>query len=1275
MLAFSRRMRTALFLAAALLLAAAAYAQASKVVGVNPAVLDTDAKVLAKIWVSDLEQLSREAGLALSTSTVVVGNREVRVARLVGRGLALQGPVSGAGGVLYYSGPARLLKALVDSPYVISIFVKVIPEVPPSEFFKDAVEAAEAGPGTPLPDLPVMREIIGASRVEQLYGVNGTGVVIAVVDTGVDYGHPDLQDALAWLIAKADGGEVIASKVWQQGSILYYTDLQGRQGQLPSSSVASLEPLALDADESQVILLRGFTPSNNVLAVSGMTFTVIDGPTMEFVKATCNYDVTGLVSRSGVYRFGMTSLYIPWSPLANQSGYVNVGVVMYDPELPGVYTAARVDINRNCRFADDPELRYVGNRLIVDSLQSPKVSLGVAGGYFYDWGLWLDTKARFYPGWDLAGNYLSIFYDFESHGTACSSVAAGRGKATYNLGLLGPQRLKGIASGAKVLGVKGLQWGMVEAGMMWVAGFSVDPDGRWYWTGQKRGHVISNSWGISTFIYDYAGFGYDLESAVIDGLATPRFLDGRYPGIVIVQAGGNGGYGFSTITSPGAAVGALTVGAATSGHYWQALGTPFRGLRFGDIISWSLRGPTLAGYTKPNVVNIGAFGISAYPVGWGATVGHPGQDWDIFGGTSQATPLTAGVAALVLSAISSKVDPAAVDPAFVRQVISSTASDIGYTPFTAGHGLVNATAAVTAARAYYGLPAAKVPAALFSGSPSVIYSGGAWDFQWRVNIPMYFGYLVNNVLTDRWVSYIQSNFIPSQAFPLTYIYLGRLQPGLAGQAVLSVQNPTDGTMSMSVTAVELRPFYRATVTLNIPVRTLGGYFTMSALGFDEAALKSADLVVFRMAYPFSAFDPEFDYLENTRPVLWVFGWTDLNGDNLVQVNELTWYNYGYQRGTAVEVPVARLGARMAPGERLVLRIDVRPVRSPYRAQVPVMVEVVAYRRVPASDVSVSPSTAQLGPRGTVNVYVTARPSPDAAPTAFERLLVVTLNGTGYVVPLTYTVSRQLSMGAPLAVTEGRSDSWYNASEVRGANDWGWRYESGDWRAYYVRTAGLARGVLVDFRWTCPNTSMVAYVLTGDGFFAGHFPNQGYSYHLNPGGGRFNWTGVAGTARILTMASSSFAVPIQVPGFVYTTMSASYPVGPRDPFFQDFTVLARTSLFGGCSTGERIRGTVTAFRSALDPLPIPLAPVLSFSMSQPPISYSFAVKSAYVLGGGLVLPGFVQSADLTFRMVYVRIPAFVDFLAILYSPQYATYVRYRNTYRPYPFYFEEGISTG
>lgn len=1236
------------------------FAQSLKISGINPTALDTDSKVIAKIVVSDVNGLAAQFKTQPKFYNVKIMGSEAHVVTLEINGVKLSGRLEGTLSVLYFRGSAASLKKLVESPYVQTAYVKIVPEIPPKDFLSEVRDIAKELGGGPLPTLPVMREIIGASTVEQLFGVNGTGVIIAVVDTGVDYGHPDLQDAMAWLI-RTQSGEIIASTISVSGTSLVYKTLRGQTVAIPLSQIVSVEPLVLDADESQVIILTPMAAVGGLLPTAGTTFYVVDGVDLYSVGATCNYAVSGLISKSGVYKFGMTYQYIPW-----YGGYVSVGVVMYDPDQPGVYTAARVDINNDCNFGDDPELKYFGNRLIVNNPTAPTISLGVAGGYFYDWGLWFGPHAGFYPGWDLSGSYLSIFYDFNSHGTACSSVAAGRGKVAYNLALLGQQRLRGISPGAKILGVKGLWWGMVEPGMMWVAGFDVNQNGQWYWTGQKRAHIISNSWGISTFIYDFAAFGYDLESAFLNALATPGYLDRNYPGIVIVHAGGNGGYGFGTITSPGAALGVITVGAATSGHYWWALGTPFRDMRFGDVISWSLRGPTPAGYVKPDVVNIGAFGVAAYPVGWGSYFYNSPEDWDIFGGTSQATPLTAGVVALVLSSVIDKQDPAKVDPHWVKSIITSTAKDIGYTPFTAGHGFVDATSAVIAARTWYGLSAPKAPVALFTTN-SRVDLGRSWDFQWRVNIPLYFGYLLNNMLTTQWASYLQYGF-RQPTIPMTSLYLTVVPGGTATGQVTVVS--TGYALSVKASAVALAPIYRKTLTLNIPVGTLGGYFTMQQLGIDENTIKSADLVVFRMAYNFKYFDPEFNYFENTRPVLWVLGWID-NGDNVPSTSELIWYNYGYQRGTAVEVPVARLGARMAPNERLLLRIDVRPVRIPYPSTVPVVLEVVAYKRVPAPDVQVVPSSYTLAPRQSYVFVVRVTAPTNAAPTAYERMILFDINGTTYIVPLSYVVRASVSVNRDLSLTSGKTDSWYNASELRGGDDWNWRYESGDWRVYYISTPTLPRGVFADFRWSCINTSLIVYTLTSDGLFAGYFWNQGVSYHSFLGSGKFYWTGTAGQPRIVILASSSFATPITVNGYAYSTMSASYPVQGSS----SFTILVRTSLYGGCTTSERITGTVRPFISPGDtPVSFTTSPFVRIALSTPPVPYNFAIKFATVMGGGFVVPMFMLGADLRFNMYFIRLPVFVDYVALLYSPQYATVYRTGgNNYGSYPFYAIEGVS--
>jgi hypothetical protein len=670
---------------------------------------------------------------------------------------------------------------------------------------------------------------------------------------------------------------------------------------------------------------------------------------------------------------------------------------------------------------------------------------------------------------------------------------------------------------------------------------------------------------------------------------------------------------------------------------------------------------------KPDVVNIGAFGIAAYPVGWGRYYYGVSEDWDTFGGTSQATPLTAGVVALVLSSVADKVDPAAVDPFLVRQFVASTAVDIGYTPFTAGHGFVNATAAVIAARSYYGLPAPKAPVALFRTS-STVDLGSSWEFQWRVNIPLYFGYLFNNILTDQWSSYLRAS-VRQPRIGMTSLYLSASPGGQAvGQIVVESRS---STLSITASVVALKPIYTKTIPLTLPVRTVGGYFTMQQLGVDENVLRQADLVVFRMAYPFSAFDPEFDYVANVRPVLWIFGWTDLNNDGTIQVNELTWLNYGYQRGTAVEVPVAKLGVKLAPNQRLVLRLDVRPMTSPYPSTVPVTVEIVAYKREPATDVSIVPASTILRPGQSYTFVVRVVAPRDAAPTVHERMILFDINGTSYVVPLSYTVKTSVPVNTAFTLTTGRSDDWYNAGEVKGGNDWGWRYEAGDWRVYYISTPTLARGLYVDFRWGCRNTSLVVYTVTSDGFFAGYFWNQGVTYHQHLGSGRFVWTGTGGRTQIVALPSASFGIPISVSGFVYGTMSASYPIRQSNSFI----ILTRTALYGGCGTDESITGIVRPFRDSADPPVISTAsPFLRIALSQPPISYSFAFKSASVLGGGFVVPMTTVGPDLRFNMYFIKTPLFIDYVALLYSPDYATWYRTGgNNFATYPFYAVEGVS--
>jgi hypothetical protein len=148
-------------------------------------------------------------------------------------------------------------------------------------------------------------------------------------------------------------------------------------------------------------------------------------------------------------------------------------------------------------------------------------------------------------------------------------------------------------------------------------------------------------------------------------------------GMVVVTAAGNEGFqrspsqadiaeGYRTvsITDPGNSEAVITVGA-THGYRPYNYGVSY----------FSSRGPTGDGRAKPDLVAPGEKIWSAIPDGRVRTLD----------GTSMATPHVSGCAALLMARYRELVG----DPARVKHVLCSTASDLGRDRYFQGHGLVD----------------------------------------------------------------------------------------------------------------------------------------------------------------------------------------------------------------------------------------------------------------------------------------------------------------------------------------------------------------------------------------------------------------------------------------------------------------------------------------------------------------------------------------------------------------------------------------------------------
>jgi subtilisin family serine protease len=906
-------------------------------------------------------------------------------------------------------------------------------------------------------DMFKVRQIIGADRVNQL-GVSGKGVTIAIVDTGTDFTIPDLRDA----VARNDLGQAIS----------------------------------FDADgQSFAITNLTVTRFGNVLTTAGKVASVWNPPSytstnpsqpqIQKITLHYNYVAPSVLSKSGNYHFGILSEELS-DVVSGSTVDIGFPIVVIDAHQAGVYDTVVADmstayynfllgyrdsLNSNAAqtlslnltwpspqlswndhgFADEqPHTATPGNDLIFFDPSNTGVPVFSAGilAYGIDLGGYTGKNSALLPPIDTNGNFVNVYFDFESHGTSTASNAASRGilkRDVYQNGTL--LTLPGVAPAAKIMGVKALWLGDTTFAWYYAAGFDWDrTDFSFKYTGNHRADIISNSWGDSNPIADLGStFGADLMSQLADALSIPHYLDPAYPGVVMLIAAGNGGFGYGTVSSPGAATLPITVGASTSYAYRTQPGFHTRHEiqgSYDEVVPWSARGPTSTGEPKPDVVDVGAFGFTDQTTFTG--YGNGTSAYTIFGGTSMATPVTAGAVALVIEEYRDTHGGSTPAPDLVKAILASSATDLSYDQFTQGSGRVNVWDAVAAAAEGHD---SRLPSRFY------LYSPATWDS-------------AKQLLSKSWAVNLQTP-IPTTSSVSANWYAGVVQPGTSESATFEVQNAD-------------QPTARA-YTYELISTTSSRYTASSTVTWAQIPLSSipanADLMKVTLVYHFSDFvnATSGDYSNLLLAQIY-----DTNFDSAGHISRIT---NGAPYSTTSELIVGR------PHTKFLGEPAVRVVKQGPASQITFELVFRYYERstwIWITQLSTSPNS----------LTATLTIPQSTAPGVYGGLLSVTDKGIETLIPVSVVV--------PITVTgtygsSGAEKAPYSNFAIYGAFDWSWRYEAGDWRTFAIVVPPGVDNLKIKVSWSDTQTEIQAHLTGPLGFLvaSSEYPVSSYA-----GSGKF-----------------------------------------------------------------------------------------------------------------------------------------------------------------------------
>ena len=960
--------------------------------------------------------------------------------------------------------------------------------------------------------------IIRSDQANQTFGVTGKGVNVAIVDTGSDFSNPDVSNAVARdsngvpIMLDPDGQGLVLTRAVYAAKIDETTGTIADFGFTSDSSLPKGTTSYVSVNSTGVYLkaTHGNIPTYNPL------YPYLGTPVL---NATANVDwkigksgTDYIRSISGRYHFG---LILEATSQTGSLMYTIVPVLVVDSKQYGVYDTIIPDIRSGFYFFaqntlasqkstaslvpspvfDFTDQRRItigdGNENLVYDFNHdgyPDFSAGTLGARVADiWQVINGTKkpvadnngggfvaARLLPPFDIKGGYLGVMYDMQGHGTSTAAIVSSSGTHNYSIYSGSGAKtvpLRGMAPGAKIIPVKALWAGDALYGWLWASGFDINEStGKWSYTGAHKADIISNSWGVSSFpILDRAN-GYDIMSIFASLLSLPKLFATNYPGTLFVVAAGNDGIAYGSIGVPNASPLAITVGATTSNVH---LGYgPFANIsRFGGspqaqdgIADFSSRGPSVFGDPKPELMAVGEYGFTPWLVNdktIHSTATDPANDkaFVLFGGTSMATPMVAGAAALAEEKMRSNGGPP--DPFSVKSVLMSSAKDLGNDPFVQGAGRVDALAAMqivdNSTGAFSAYAKDTVPNLLSQMVPELKEYNSTFS-------------LIGGVqnLTESVLQRISDNQ------PESRWYAGTIADGGKASTSIVVDNPTNAPMQLSASAVTeqlivRKQIHNATIlSQKDPVRsnasTYGYVPNYHNVTKEFGPIPSdADLMVAKINIPFKEFMNSSDVFGNSLRIasIYAYDWTDSNHDRKVSYNETNMLGRGGSWGTVEEVrindPVHAFKGTPVIGAYPVQTLfsfwsGDRHINS---TSLNYTLTVEYYKRQADPAVQLDTSSITVPPKSAASIGATLSVDDNKMPGVYSSWIRISnaLSHRTVLMPVSYVVaSKPVPKDIPVVLSPAGTDQSSIGLRpngyVGGLFDMLSRYAAGDWRSYY-----------------------------------------------------------------------------------------------------------------------------------------------------------------------------------------------------------------------------------